>query len=366
MSIWKYENLLLPIAAEHRLTLGEGETPLIRSRRIGPSLGLQNLYFKLETVNPTGSYKDRYAAAAISHHVNAGGRVCLGTSSGNTGSALAAYSASAGLPCIMVIIETAPKEKLRQMMAYGARLYQIRDYGMDPVVTDRVIEGLTSLAKKMRTNVEISAFTYSPNGMQGVQTISYELAEQLPEGITHVFSPSGGGGLTLAVARGFSLLNEKQDVPRPAVHCVQPTGNNTISGPLRSGYSSAKSCVCTSKISGLQVGKVIDGNWTLKACRESGGTGHVVEDDAVYSMQARLAREEGVFCEPAGAVSATALPAALESGDITAKDTVVCLVTGIGFKDERAVQRMTSEASFPRLDNFASFTDAVKDLIEIS
>ncbi len=366
MSIWNFENLLTPIAREHQLSLGEGGTPLIRSRRIGPSLGLPNLFFKLENVNPTGSYKDRYAAAAISHQVKAGSRVCLAASSGNTGSALAAYSAVAGLPCVLAIVDTAPEGKLRQMMAYGARLFRIRDFGLDPVLTGQVMDGLVTLANKMQTNVEISSFTHSPSGMQGVQTISYELAEQLPEGITHVFSPSGGGGLTLAVAKGFSLLLEQRNYPKPAVHCVQPTGNNTIAGPLRKGKTEAASCVCTSEISGLQVGIVVDGNETLKACQESGGTGHLVEDDEVFSMQARLAREEGIFCEPAGAVATTALQSALENSDLRGDETVICLVTGTGFKDERAVQRMTAQADCPRLDNFASFADAVSGLTEFS
>ena len=108
MSIWKYHDRLPAIPESARLTLGEGMTPLVRSRRIGPSVGLSNLYFKVETTNPTGSYKDRFAAMGISHMVAEGKRRCFATSSGNSGSALAAYcavadcrkaAADAGLRC---------------------------------------------------------------------------------------------------------------------------------------------------------------------------------------------------------------------------------------------------------------------------
>lgn len=360
MSIWKYETGLPSIATEHCLSLGEGNTPLIKSKSIGPSMGLSNLYFKLESVNPTGSYKDRFAASAVSFQMASGSSACLGTSSGNTGSALAAYCAVAGLPCVLAIVDTAPEGKLTQMMAYGARLFRIRDFGLDPEITTEVMNGLPNLAKAVKARVEISAYLFSPLGMAGVQTISYELAEQLPDGIDHVFSPSGGGGLTLAVAKGFSLLKDKQDFSGPAVHCVQPEGNNTIAGPLRSGEDQARPCTCTSTISGLQVGNVLDGHKTLEACRDSGGTGHTVSDDAVYAMQVRLAREEGVFCEPAGAVSITALETALKNRDISSNDSVVCLVTGTGFKDEQSVKKMISDRSCLRLNSFAEFEDAVR------
>ena len=96
MSIWKWADSLTPVSPESRLTLGEGNTPVVRSRRIGPDAGLANLHFKLEPGNPTGSYKDRFAAAAVTDMISRGTRRCIATSSGNTGSALAAYCAVAG------------------------------------------------------------------------------------------------------------------------------------------------------------------------------------------------------------------------------------------------------------------------------
>jgi len=337
--------------------LGEGNTPFIRSRSIGPSVGLANLYFKLELTNPTGSYKDRFAAAAISRLLNDNTRLCLGTSSGNTGAALAAFSAAAGLPCILVIVDTAPAEKLRQMAAYGAKLIKVKGFGMDAEVTRKVASDLGHLAEKLNTSVQISAYCHSPTGMTGVESISLELADS---GIVtdHVFSPSGGGGLTLAVARGFQKANEI----KPAVHCVQPEGNNTIAGPLRRGGNHAESCQCTTTISGLQVATVLDGNETIAACRKSGGTGHLVTDEEVYQCQSRLAREEGLFSEPAGAVALAGAISAVKRGEIDPQSTVTCLVTGSGFKDEQSVSRMVGEDyQCPQVESLADFEKIVGD-----
>ena len=108
---------------------GEGNTPLIPSSRIGRMLGVRNLWFKLESCNPSGSYKDRFACAAVSGMRAAGKTRVIATSSGNTGAALAAYCAAAGIECRIAIVETAPDGKLRQMMAYGAHIFRVRGFG---------------------------------------------------------------------------------------------------------------------------------------------------------------------------------------------------------------------------------------------
>src|SRR5437870_912470 len=126
MSLWRWPDLAANVPAEARLILGEGETPLLRSRRIGPSVGCNRLFFKVESANPTGSYKDRFAAMAVSHMAANGKTRCIATSSGNTGAALAAYCAVAGIACEIAVVETAPQSKLQQMFAYGAAIYRIR------------------------------------------------------------------------------------------------------------------------------------------------------------------------------------------------------------------------------------------------
>lgn len=126
MSIWRWADLIDYVPEHARITLGEGNTPLVRSRRIGASVGLKNLWLKLDFANPTASYKDRFAAATISHMVAAGKTRCIATSSGNTGASLAAYCAVAGIECLVAIVEGAPLGKLQQMLCYGAKLYRVR------------------------------------------------------------------------------------------------------------------------------------------------------------------------------------------------------------------------------------------------
>ncbi|MCX5663031.1 MAG: pyridoxal-phosphate dependent enzyme [Planctomycetota bacterium] len=366
MSIWRWENRFATRALEprHRISLGEGDTPLVRSTRIGPSAGLHDLWFKLEGCNPTGSYKDRFAVAAIADMLATGKDRCLATSSGNTGAALAACCAVAGIACQILIVQTAPPEKLKQMMVYGADITMIKGFGLDAETTHRVLHWLKekSADPKGKAMVQISGYAFSPAGMAGVQTISYELAEQAaqspvsgggaiggaPRAIDHVFSPAGGGGLTLAVARGFA--NAPDGARSPRIECVQPRGNDTIAGALRAGEHKARSVACTSKISGLQVPTVIDGDEVIAACRASGGTGHTVEDADVWAAQARLAREEGIFSEPAGA---TALAGALQAaarGEIRRDARIVCLVTGTGFKDAPSVDRMLEGKTCPTME----------------
>lgn len=338
--IWRWSERLETVPAASRITLGEGATPLVRSSRIGPSAGLANLFFKLESANPTGSYKDRFAAAAISHMRAKGQTECVATSSGNTGASLAAACAVAGIPCRIAIVETAPGGKLKQMLAYGAEIFRVRGFGIDPEITMRTFERLKELGREPGRALQVSAFALSPGGMNGVETVAFELDEESEAPIDHVFVPAGGGGLCLAVARGF----EKCESSSPAIECVQPAGNDTMAGPLRSGKDHGRKVdPCTTEISGLQVPNLLDANQTIAACRKSGGTGHLVNDGAIFDAQKRMAREEGIFSEPAGAVALAGALQAVAAGEVGPESTIICLVTGSGFKDDASVERMNAD-----------------------
>ena len=351
MSIWRWQEFAAKVPADMQVTLGEGGTPLLHSRRIGPSAGLERLFFKVELANPTGSYKDRFASLAVSDMLANGRTRCVATSSGNTGAALAAYCAVAGITCEIAVVETAPESKLRQMLAHGARIYRVRGFGLDAEITSRTFECLRQLGKHPDAALQISAYAFSPVGMAGVQSIAYEVAEQVAGKIDHVFCPAGGGGLALAVARGFEMLYSNKRLPSTVrLECVQPVGNDTIAGPLRKGEDRARKVICTSQIGGLQVPDVIDGNETIAASRRSGGTGHLVTDEEVWEAQARLAREEGIFCEPAGATALAGALQASRNGEIAPDATIVCLVTGSGFKDFASIKRMVGGSAVPIID----------------
>src|SRR5579862_6156284 len=124
------------------VSMGEGHTPLVQSVRIGPKLGLDRLFFKLENTNPSGSYKDRFAAAEVAHVLALGAKGCLAASSGNTGSALAAYCARYSLPCVIIVGTMTPAGKLAQMQAHGARVLRVRDLLSSAVVAQKALEAL--------------------------------------------------------------------------------------------------------------------------------------------------------------------------------------------------------------------------------
>lgn len=343
--VWKYSHLLPSIKDSSKLTLGEGSTPLLRSRRLGPMLGLKNLYFKLEMLNPSGSYKDRFAASAVSELIDRGLEFCLATSSGNTGAALAAYCAAAGIRCYLAIVDGAPSGKVQQMQVYGAETLMIKGFGISSQVSTEVFTGLQETAAKYGTLVQISAYRYSPFGMSGVQTIAYEIAEALPEKDAHIFSPAGGGGLTLAIATGLEIWKEHHaGYSMPKVHCVQPEGNDTIATALRDGALTAQPVSkSTTSISGLQVPNVIDGDEVIRLCRSNHGTGFSVADATIYDCQRKMAELEGIYCEPAGAVALAGVMKALERKEIDPDDQTVCLVTGHGFKDPASAEKITGK-----------------------
>ncbi|HSF44544.1 MAG TPA: pyridoxal-phosphate dependent enzyme [Chitinophagaceae bacterium] len=330
---------MLLVEEENRVSLGEGNTPLVRSRSIGAAMGLKNLYFKLENLNPSGSYKDRFASAFVSYMKSKRQSLCIATSSGNTGAALAAYSAAAGIRCVLVIVEGAPVPKIRQMQLYGAQTIMVEGFGKEASVTGEVFDQLNGLARSFGVPLPVSAFMFCPEGMQGVQTLMYELMEAIP--VDHVFSPAGGGGLTLAMAYGANKYADHFNFPgKVKVNCVQPDGNDTISTALRTGDKQGTIIgKSITRISGLQVPNILDGNDVIRECRKLGGNGYVVSDELVFELQKKLAQTEGIFSEPAGAVSLAGLVKAVESGEVEEDDHIVCLVTGSGFKDMLSVEK---------------------------
>jgi len=280
--------------------------------------------------------------------VAAGQTRCVATSSGNTGAALAAYCAAAGIGCVIAIVETAPDGKLQQMLPYAARLHRVRRSALDPAVTAGTMATVRRLGAQPGSAVQVSAYAFSPAGMSGVKTVSYELAERLGGKIGHVFCPAGGGGLALAVARGFAdLVAAGEMATSPRVQVVQPAGNDTIATPLHTGSSDGQEVTCTSHVSGLQVPNVIDAPHAIRECRATGGTGHTVSDDEVWAVQRRLALEEGVFCEPAAATALAGALKAARHGELDPDAVVVCLVTGSGFKDPPSVARLLDGCSAP-------------------
>jgi threonine synthase len=310
--------------------LGQGFTPLVRSRVIGPAHGLSNVYFKLEHLNPTGSYKDRFAGLAVALARQSGARSCIATSSGNTGAALAAFGSAFGVVCSLFVGETAPAGKLVQMQALGARVFRVAGYCVDPAESARVSADLADLSRSLGLPFIVSAYRVCPQAMDGIKTIAYEIAAAIgmPD---EVFVPAGGGGLCLATMRGFDDI--AAGGRRVRLNVVQPALNDTIVTPLNEGRSAARSVTTTTTISGLAVAQDLDGSAIIRAYGPAGARGILVSDADILGAQARLARAEGILVEPAGATSIAGMIAAAQAGLLEPDRVIVCLLTGHGLKD---------------------------------
>lgn len=303
---------------------GEGNTPLVGSRRIARELGLGRLLFKLESSNPTGSYKDRFIAAEVAHILELGARACVATSSGNTGASLAAYCARFEIACTIVVSDTTPAGKLVQMAAHGARLIKVPAFTADAAVTQRVMEELAAYSRARRASLVVSAYRYCPVGMAGVESLGREIAGEA----AHVFVPAGSGGLFIATGRGVAGAAR--------VHAVQPEGCSTFVASFQRGSDEVWPVTSRTRISGLSVPYDIDGSLALRELRERGGLAIAVSDDAVFEAQRMMMEMEGIYCEPAGATALAGLRHALRAGTVGKSESAICIVSGHGFKDPDA------------------------------
>lgn len=285
-------------------------TPCVASAEHG-----ERLWFKLESCQPSGSYKDRFAAAEVARLAALSVKRVVATSSGNTGSALAAFCARAGIDCAVVVNADAPSGKLAQMRAHGARVLRVRGFTVDAAVTERVFAVLRGLGIPL----VVSAFRYCPEAMAAVSSLASELVSFEP---AHVFVPVGGGGLYTAVARGFAGIR---------VHAVQPEGCATVVDAWRSSEKVARVVQSTTRISGLSVPNDIDATLALAALYENGGEGVAVSDEEIFAAQRTMLSREGIYCEPAGAAAYAGWLKLRPAG------RSVCLVTGHGFKDPDSI-----------------------------
>lgn len=321
------------------VTLGEGNTPLLQSVSEAHSHG--RLFFKMESCNPTGSYKDRFIATELSRIYRQGAHGCMATSSGNTGSSLAAYCARYGLHCIVIVNQDAPSGKLAQMQVHGAQVFRVPGFVTDAEITTAVFGTLQKLSWELSLPLVVSAYRYCPEGMQGVETIAAELLSIAPD---HVFVPVGGGGLYSAVVQGFLRAGKKM----PRIHAVQPEGCLTLVASYLAGRAEIWGVQSTTRISGLSVPSDIDASRALRLMYECNGMGIAVADEEVFSAQKQLMGREGIYCEPAGATAFAGWRRAVSMGVIDDSETSVCLVTGHGFKDPYSITQLANQN--PTLD----------------
>lgn len=314
----------LPITDQTpRITLGEGSTPLIRSTRIGPSLGLDSLYFKYEGLNPTGSFKDRGMVVATAKAMESGARTLLCASTGNTSASAAAYAAHCGLRAVVVVpAGGVAAGKLAQAMAYGARIIVTRGS------FDRALELVRQLAEEPGVSLVNSI---NPDRIEGQKTAAFEIVEDLGRAPAELYIPVGNAGNITAYWRGFCELHARGSAELPALHGAQAEG----AAPIVRGKPVARPRTVASAI---RIGNPASWQSALRARNESKGSIEAVSDDEIMAAHRRLSAEEGLLVEPASAAGVALLvKRAQQYGP--PRQPVVCVLTGHGLKDPTAITR---------------------------
>ncbi len=300
-------------------SLGEGETPLVKSRVIGDMVGCEELYFKLEGCNPTGSFKDRGMVVAVAKAIEAGGRSIACASTGNTSASAAAYGAYMGVPTTVIVPKgNVSRGKLAQAIAYGARIMLIRGS------FDQALELVRDLTER---NPIILVNSVNPNRIQGQKTASFEIVEEMGSAPDLLFIPVGNAGNITAYWLGFqeAFANEWTAV-RPRMMGFQAQGAAPI---VRGDVVPEPETIA----SAIRIGNPASWNGALRARDESGGSIDMVSDDSILDTYRLLASREGIFCEPASAASVAGLIKHAQAGlDLEGK-RVVCVITGTGLKD---------------------------------
>jgi threonine synthase len=309
--------------------LGEGGTPVVGLERLGRAVGLPRLAAKLEGMNPTGSYKDRVAAMSMSLAKDRGLRGWIATSSGNAGGALAAYGNRAHLPGFLCVVPSIPREKLLSVLAFGVTVVKVAGVGDRAHATGEraLFDVVRETAEAHDLFLGVTAHRFNPDGMRGVDTIAYELADA--EHVSDVvYVPTGGGGLVSGIARGLRHRGMATQVV-----IAQPAGCSPIAQYVEGGLSMPVVDVCTTRISGLQLPSPPDGEFAADMVAGTSGWGTAVSDAAILEAHRQLAALEGLYVEPA---SATALAAAVHdrrSGRLPGDAAVTLILTATGLKD---------------------------------
>lgn len=354
--IRKYVEFLPFREGANVVTLGEGDTPLLQSNRLAETLGLHGLYLKNETLNPTGSFKDRPISVGVNRALMDGGHTVASASSGNAAASMAAYAARVGMKAVVLVPEDIPSGKLTHLQSLGASVFRVRiaEPGIDPT---------TILLWK--TN-ELEGWTPVPSfgpfncfQFEGTKTLGYEIAEQLEWDVPDwILFPTGSGGLMAGTMKGlqeFYELGFIDRLPRPVV--VQPEGCAPIVRAFRQSSDEITPWgKPDTKCGGLADPLPWDGDAALHYLHQAGGTAVTVSDEFVAKWVLQLARLEGIFAEPSGAAGLAGLERLVEEGVIDRQDRIVVPITGSGFKDLEFARGLLPDAPVinPVLDELIS------------
>ncbi len=314
---------LLPVEKKFFPDLPVGNTPLWRPQRLREKFGFDNLYFKNDAVNPTGSLKDRASFLVAAFALKFGIRDIVLASTGNAGSSMAGIGAAAGLNVLLFLPEEAPAAKLVQALQYGADVRRVKgNYDRAYDLSLRYVAERGGLSRNT---------AYNPLTLEGKKTVALEIYRQLNGTPDYLFVPAGDGVIAGGVFKGFQDLLKLGLIERmPVIVVVQAEGSSAIARAAETGHF-RQPIASNTVADSISVDIPRNGRYILKRIKEFGGICTVVSDRAIVESQLELSRLAGVFVEPAAAAAYAGFRQRKSS--IPADATVVILLTGHGLKD---------------------------------
>ena len=323
----RYREFLEITPATPMLNMGEGSTPLVKSRYLGNVLGCDELYFKLEGANPTGSFKDRGMVMAVAKAMEAAARPIMCASTGNTSASAAAYGAHCGLTTIVLVPKgDVSAGKMAQAQAFGARIM---------VVGGTFDQALNTVLAFTKDHPVTLVNSVNPYRLEGQKTAAFEVVDDLGGAPDYLFIPVGNAGNITAYWRGFKEYHDagKADT-KPIMMGFQAEGAAPIvrQAPVAEPQTIA---------SAIRIGNPASWSEALLARDESGGAIDAVTDAQILDAYRLLASKEGIFGEPASAASVAGLVKMSEQGVDFSGRRVVCVITGSGLKDPAVAIQQT-------------------------
>jgi threonine synthase len=332
-SIWRYVDLLPVDSETPRIDIGAGFTPLLKADRLGKALGIDNLYIKNDTANPTHSFKDRVVSVALTVARQMGFDTVACASTGNLANAVAAHAARAGLRSFVFIPANLEQNKIVTTAIYGGNVIAV-DGNYDHV--NKLCSEIAQKGEWGFVNVNLRPF-YS----EGSKTLAFEVTEQLGwQAPDHVVVPVASGSLLTKFRKGLEELHKvgiTDAAPHTKVHAAQALGCNPVVTAIKSGVDTIRPVRPDTIAKSLAIGNPADGYYAVSAVNDTGGMGEDVTDEEIVSAIRLLASTEGVFAETAGGVTIGALKKMAESGAFKPGESVVALITGMGLKTAEAL-----------------------------
>ena len=336
---WRYFELLPIIDKSNIVSINAGMTPLVRAEKLGKKIGLNNLYIKNDSVNPTFSFKDRPAGVAISKAKEFGLSSVGCASTGNLASATAAHAAKADLPCYIFAPSDIEHAKIAQALSYGANY----------IAVDGTYDDANRIAAQIGDSKGVGIVNINMRSyyVEGSKTLAYEVAEQLDWKVPdQLIVPTGSGAMLNAICKGFEELETVSlidKVSKMHMNCAQPHGCAPIVNAFKNNSDDVIPVENPDTVAkSLAIGDPGDGRYVLKSLKQYNGIAQESNNKETLDAILLLARTEGIFTEPAGGVSVAVLKKMVEDGQIDKDETTVCYVTGNGLKATESIMDVLS------------------------